>query len=50
VKFLPYERNGRAYHVTPPACPSAGYWTFKVDFNYRDGVTQSAMSHSPCQG
>jgi hypothetical protein len=49
VKFPPYQRNGRAYHVTPATCPAAGYWTFKVDFNYRDGVTQSVTSHSPCQ-
>lgn len=49
VSLPAYERDGRAYHLTPPSCPSSGYWAFKVDFNYRDGVTQSVMSHSPCQ-
>jgi hypothetical protein len=49
IQFPPYVRGGRAYTRTPPACPRAGYWTFVVDFTYRDGVTQSIESHSPCE-
>ena len=48
ISFPPYSRNGRAYTRTPPTCPRSGYWTFKIDFTYRDGVTQSVESHSPC--
>ncbi len=47
--FPPYSRDGRAYHLTPPSCPSGGYWTFTADFTYSDGVTQSIESHSPCK-
>ncbi|MFL5825091.1 MAG: hypothetical protein ACJ76V_01060 [Thermoleophilaceae bacterium] len=49
IQFPPYERDGRAYHLTPPSCPASGHWTFKIVFTYRDGVTQSLESPSPCQ-
>jgi hypothetical protein len=42
-------RHGRAYGMTPPRCPRAGYWTFKADFTYHDGVTQTVESRSPCR-
>jgi len=48
IAFPPYERDGRAYALTPRTCPKAGYWTFTIDFVYRDGVTQSLQSRSPC--
>ena len=48
IAFPPYARGGRAYTRTPPTCPAEGYWTFVVDFTYRDGVTESIESHSPC--
>src|SRR5215216_6098874 len=48
IHFPPYERKGAPYTRTPPTCPAAGYWTFVVDFTYRDGVTESIESHSPC--
>lgn len=48
IYFPPYTRGGRAYTRTPPTCPRAGYWTFTVDFTYRDGVTESTESRSPC--
>jgi hypothetical protein len=48
-EFQPYVRGGRVYNRTPPNCPSVGYWTMTLEFTYRDGVTQSAESHSPCQ-
>jgi len=35
-----HERDERAYRLTPPACPGSGYWTFRLDFGYRDGVVQ----------
>jgi hypothetical protein len=49
IDFDPYVRDGRAYTTTPPTCPKAGYWTFLVDFTYRDGVTETIESRSPCQ-
>jgi hypothetical protein len=48
VNFPPYTRNGRNYNTTPPTCPKAGYWTFTIEFRYRDGVTEFLESHSPC--
>ncbi|MEA2398657.1 MAG: hypothetical protein QOK25_2213 [Thermoleophilaceae bacterium] len=48
-EFSPYVRDGRVYNRTPPTCPSVGYWTMTLEFTYRDGVTQSEESHSPCQ-
>jgi hypothetical protein len=47
-RFPKYVRRGRAYTRTPPRCPKAGYWLFRVEFTYRDGVTQSIASRSPC--
>jgi len=47
--FPPYVRAGHAYARTPPTCPAVGYWTFMVTFTYSDGVTESIVSHSPCQ-
>jgi hypothetical protein len=41
-------RDGRAYGVTPSRCPRVGYWTFRADFTYHDGVTQTVESYSPC--
>lgn len=45
----PYVRDGRAYNRTPPTCPRAGYWTMTLEFTYRDGVTESVESRSPCK-
>ena len=44
-------RDGRqrGYLTTPPVCPSSGYWVNKVTYTYRDGVTQTAQSRSPCR-
>lgn len=49
VDFSPYVRDGRAYARTPRTCPKSGYWTIRTDFTYRDGVTETVVSHSPCQ-
>ena len=40
----------RGYLVTPPSCPSSGYWTSVVSFTYRDGKTETLASPSPCRG
>jgi hypothetical protein len=48
IHFPPYTRDGRIYNRTPLTCPALGYWTFTIDFVYRDGVTESIESHSPC--
>ena len=44
-------RDGRQlnYITTPPTCPGSGYWVNKVSYTYRDGVTQTAQSRSPCR-
>ena len=39
----------RPFLTTPRTCPSSGYWVNKVTYTYRDGVTQSAQSRSPCR-
>ena len=49
IFFPVHKRNGRAYTRTPPTCPRSRRWTFKVDFHYRDGKTQSIVSRSPCR-
>jgi hypothetical protein len=43
-----YVRDGRAYNRTPPTCPASGYWTMTIEFTYRDGVTETVESRSPC--
>jgi hypothetical protein len=44
-------RDGRRrnYITTPPTCPSSGYWVNKVTYAYRDGVTQTTETRSPCR-
>ena len=44
-------RDGRQanYLTTPPTCPKRGYWVNRVTYTYRDGVTQTAESRSPCR-
>ena len=49
ITFAPYVRDGKAYMTTPPTCPAEGYWTITADFTYADGVTESLVSHSPCE-
>jgi hypothetical protein len=49
VSLPPYvSPDGRAYFRTPATCPDVGYWTITADFTYHDGVTQTLVSHSPC--
>lgn len=40
-------QRGR-YLVTPPSCPASGYWVNRLVYTYRDGVTESVESRSPC--
>lgn len=44
-------RDGKQlnYLTTPPSCPASGYWINRVTYTYRDGVTQTAESRSPCK-
>ena len=37
------------YLTTPPDCPRSGFWVNRVVYTYRDGVTQTAESRSPCR-
>lgn len=39
---------GRAYVTTPPECPLIGIWTWRATFEYRDGVTETVESPTPC--
>lgn len=41
-------RDRRAYITTPPTCPESGQWTITATFTYRDGVTQTMRSDTPC--
>lgn len=47
--FPPYVRDGRTYNRTPSTCPASGYWTMTIEFTYRDGVTETVESRSPCK-
>jgi hypothetical protein len=40
--------HGKSYVTTPPTCPASGSWANTVEFRYRDGVSQSVVSRSPC--
>ena len=39
----------RGYITTPSSCPASGYWTNSIEFTYRDGVTQTVPTRSPCR-
>jgi hypothetical protein len=41
-------RGARTYVTTPPTCPATGHWTFRLSFLYRDGVSETIESPSPC--
>ncbi len=43
-------RDGKQvnYLTTPPTCPPGGQWINRITYTYRDGVTQTAESQSPC--
>jgi hypothetical protein len=43
------DRTQVNYLTTPRTCPSSGFWVNTVTYTYRDGVTQTAHSRSPCQ-
>jgi hypothetical protein len=47
--FPAYVRDGRTYNRTPPTCPASGHWTMTLEFTYRDGVTETVESRSPCR-
>lgn len=40
---------GSSYITTPAACPAGGAWTSEASFSYRDGVSQTVASPSPCR-
>jgi len=42
-------RSGPALLTSPPNCPAAGSWTNRLTFTYRDGVSESVESLSPCR-
>jgi hypothetical protein len=52
LKNVSASRSGHAVHyvTTPGSCPAAGGWTNSITFTYRDNVTQTRSSLSPCTG
>lgn len=46
----PAGTNARPLIRTPATCPAAGTWTNSAAFTYRDGITDTALSRSPCSG
>jgi hypothetical protein len=38
----------RAYMRTPKQCPKSGYWTFRGEFTFADGVVERDVSRMPC--
>jgi hypothetical protein len=50
VVLDPISVAGRSFISTPPSCPLAGAWTNRATFTYRDGVSQTVLSDSPCRG
>jgi len=44
-----FVRGDRTGLRTPPTCPDSGHWTNTLIFTYRDGVSQTVESHSPCR-
>jgi hypothetical protein len=43
-------KSRRSYVSTPGSCPRERVWTNTVTFTYRDGVSQTVRSSSPCVG
>jgi hypothetical protein len=43
------QATGAAYLTTPPTCPASGQWVNTLTYTYRDGVTETVTSASPCQ-
>ncbi len=39
----------RAFITTPPSCPPTRAWTNRATFTYRDMVSQTEASRSPCR-
>jgi len=42
------EHLRKPFILSPQSCPASGVWTNTANFTYRDGVTESASSTSPC--
>lgn len=42
-------RAGRVFGRTPPTCPASGNWVIAATFVYRDGVSQTVNTLSPCK-
>ena len=40
--------NRRSYLTTPASCPPDGNWTTAITFTYRDAVSETVSSNSPC--
>ncbi len=49
VTIEPVVREGRAYRLSPPKCPSSGTWKTRLAFFYRDGVSETTETQSPCE-
>ena len=49
VTIDPVVRGGQAYRLSPPTCPRSGTWRTRLTFNYRDGVSETVDTPSPCR-
>jgi hypothetical protein len=47
---IPVRRGagGRSFLTTPPSCPSGGEWKTVATFGFKDGMSDSVTSVSPC--
>src|SRR4051794_14180016 len=49
IDLAAHSSRGRVYIRTPSSCPRSGRWTNAVTYTFRDGVTQTFKTHSPCR-
>ena len=47
--FAPRSLGQRAYIRTPRRCPSSGYWRFKAQFTFADGVVERDTYRMACR-
>lgn len=45
----PAGTSAKPYLRTPSGCPPEGHWTTRMSFTYRDGVSETVESTTPCK-
>jgi hypothetical protein len=46
--FAARSLGARAYMRTPRSCPQSGFWTFRAQFTFADGVVEDDVYRMPC--